>query len=165
VLTLSRERTVFELGPATEPVATINPGERMRLETAWPLGIRMRSLADPRPPRQLPITGPIAVRGAEPGDALRVTIHAIELPDWGKVWTAPWLGVLTPRQFVGSPANGCSRDNSAGASPHVKRLGLRRDPTRSPASWNASNGRGTLRMLHSAPSRDGEAQPPSVPAQ
>jgi amidase len=75
-------------------MATIGQGEEVRIETAWPLGIRMRSLADPRPPRQIAITGPIAVRGAEPGDALRVTIHAIDLPDWGKVWTAPWLGVL-----------------------------------------------------------------------
>jgi len=40
------------------------------------------------------ITGPIAVRGAQPGDALRVTIQRIALPGWGMVWTAPWLGVL-----------------------------------------------------------------------
>lgn len=94
VQVISRQGTVVALGPAPESAITINPGERVRVETSWPLGIRMRTLTDPRPPRHIQMTGPIAVRGAKPGDALRVTIHAIELPDWGKVWTAPWLGVL-----------------------------------------------------------------------
>lgn len=33
-----------------------------------------------------PLTGPVYVEGAEPGDVLKVTLHKIELGDWG--WTA-----------------------------------------------------------------------------
>jgi len=36
------------------------------------------------------LTGPVAVRGAEPGDVLAVTLHEIEVQDWG--WTAVFPG-------------------------------------------------------------------------
>ena len=41
-----------------------------------------------------PLTGPVYVEGAEPGDVLKVTLHEIELQDWG--WTAivPGFGFL-----------------------------------------------------------------------
>jgi acetamidase/formamidase len=41
-----------------------------------------------------PVTGPVYVEGAEPGDVLKVTLHKIELMDWG--WTAivPGFGFL-----------------------------------------------------------------------
>lgn len=41
-----------------------------------------------------PLTGPVYVEGAEPGDVLKVTLHKIELVDWG--WTAiiPGFGFL-----------------------------------------------------------------------
>ena len=37
-----------------------------------------------------PLTGPLEVRGAEPGDALEVEILAYETDDFG--WTAMWPG-------------------------------------------------------------------------
>ncbi len=41
-----------------------------------------------------PLTGPVFVEGAEPGDVLKVTLHKIELGNWG--WTAiiPGFGFL-----------------------------------------------------------------------
>jgi acetamidase/formamidase len=50
-----------------------------------------------------PITGPIAIAGAQPGDVLQVDIQAIETQDWG--WTAniPGFGLLAeeyPDPFV-----------------------------------------------------------------
>lgn len=41
-----------------------------------------------------PLTGPVYVEGAEPGDVLKVTLHEIEMGDWG--WTAivPGFGFL-----------------------------------------------------------------------
>jgi len=41
-----------------------------------------------------PLTGPVFVEGAEPGDVLKVTLHEIEMGDWG--WTAiiPGFGFL-----------------------------------------------------------------------
>jgi len=45
------------------------------------------------------ITGPVFVRGAEPGDVLQVDILSIELTqDWGRVSTIPLLGAL-PGEF------------------------------------------------------------------
>ena len=41
-----------------------------------------------------PLTGPVFVEGAEPGDVLKVTLHQVEMGDWG--WTAivPGFGFL-----------------------------------------------------------------------
>lgn len=41
-----------------------------------------------------PLTGPVFVEGAEPGDILKVTLHKVEMGDWG--WTAiiPGFGFL-----------------------------------------------------------------------
>ncbi|MEX0723338.1 MAG: acetamidase/formamidase family protein [Gracilimonas sp.] len=41
-----------------------------------------------------PLTGPVYVEGAEPGDILKVTLHKVEMGDWG--WTAiiPGFGFL-----------------------------------------------------------------------
>ena len=45
------------------------------------------------------ITGPVAVRGAEPGDCLRVTVEKIELgADWGFCGFRPLVGTL-PEDF------------------------------------------------------------------
>ncbi len=41
-----------------------------------------------------PLTGPIAVEGAEPGDVLKVTLHKIELGDYGWVAVSPGFGWL-----------------------------------------------------------------------
>ncbi len=41
-----------------------------------------------------PLTGPIEVEGAEPGDVLKVTLHEIELGDYGWVSVSPGFGWL-----------------------------------------------------------------------
>jgi acetamidase/formamidase len=41
-----------------------------------------------------PLTGPIAVEGAEPGDVLAVTLLAIEVGDWGWAGVFPGFGFL-----------------------------------------------------------------------
>ena len=41
-----------------------------------------------------PITGPIFVEGAQPGDVLAVTLHKIEVGDWGWVIVSPGFGFL-----------------------------------------------------------------------
>ena len=40
------------------------------------------------------LTGPIAVEGAEPGDVLAVTLHEIEVGDWGFAAIVPGFGFL-----------------------------------------------------------------------
>ena len=46
-----------------------------------------------------PLAGPIAVRGARPGDALAVEVLGFELPDWGWACVIPGLGLLAREEF------------------------------------------------------------------
>ena len=46
-----------------------------------------------------PLAGPIAVRGAKPGDALAVEILGFELPEWGWACIIPGLGLLPREEF------------------------------------------------------------------
>ena len=96
------------------PVATIASGDLVVLECVsggpeqippreGPFAIPPRLLAihDAGVPRLGPhiVTGPVAVRGAEPGDALRVEIERIELgADWGFCGFRPLAGTL-PEDF------------------------------------------------------------------
>ncbi len=41
-----------------------------------------------------PLTGPVYVEGAEPGDVLAVTLHQIEVGSWGWVGISPGFGFL-----------------------------------------------------------------------
>ncbi len=41
-----------------------------------------------------PLTGPVYVEGAQPGDILAVTLHQIEIGDWGWVAVSPGFGLL-----------------------------------------------------------------------
>ncbi len=46
-----------------------------------------------------PLTGPIFVEGAQPGDVLAVTLHEIEVGDWGWTGVFPGFGIL-PGEFA-----------------------------------------------------------------
>jgi acetamidase/formamidase len=41
-----------------------------------------------------PLTGPVYLEGAEPGDILAVTLHEIEIQDWGWLASIPGFGLL-----------------------------------------------------------------------
>jgi len=41
-----------------------------------------------------PLTGPVYVEGAQPGDVLAVTLHEVEVGDWGWVGVFPGFGLL-----------------------------------------------------------------------
>lgn len=78
---------------------TISPGDTVRLSTldaAWcdgrPAGPWPWKRFEPRDPVKDAghcLIGPIAVRGARPGDTLAVRIDAIEPDDWAWTWSAP----------------------------------------------------------------------------
>jgi acetamidase/formamidase len=46
-----------------------------------------------------PLAGPVAVRGARPGDALAIEILGFELPEWGWACIIPGLGLLPREEF------------------------------------------------------------------
>lgn len=93
----------YEFSRHCEPRLTIEPGESVVVESEDALSGQIRTNADRRDrvrmPYSNPVTGPIAVAGAMPGDTLAVTIHEIR-PTLGQCATktdnpnplAEWLG-------------------------------------------------------------------------
>src|SRR5690242_13340899 len=83
------------------PALTIDPGDTVTFSTvdAQDGAIQAPSWATPRPatrdrgtqptiPRGHPLSGPIAIRDAHPGDVLAVEVLEIVPDDWG--WTRTW---------------------------------------------------------------------------
>jgi len=78
-------------GPETVPPAALG--------LALPPALAAIHAADPLRMGPHLVTGPVAVRGAEPGDALRVEVERIELgADWGFCGFRPLAGML-PEDF------------------------------------------------------------------
>ncbi|MGY1691898.1 acetamidase/formamidase family protein [Geodermatophilus sp. SYSU D01105] len=84
-----------------EPLVTVAPGTVVELTTEDCFGGRVRGVDDLPSrvcefPHLNPVTGPIAVEGAEPGDTLAV--HLVEIAparDWAVSSTFPHFGALT----------------------------------------------------------------------
>lgn len=82
------------------PALRVAPGDAVELEVRdagdGQIGPRSTAaaVAGLDPERANPLTGPVFVEGAEPGDALAVTVEGIALSGWG--WTAliPGFGLL-----------------------------------------------------------------------
>ena len=81
-----------------EVVLEIDPGERVLLETydarSGTINSDDDSLEKPHPLGSNPATGPIRVRGAEPGDGLCVTVESIALADRGFLGVKAGAGLL-----------------------------------------------------------------------
>ncbi len=98
---------LYEFSRHLEPRCRIEPGETLYVESEDALSGQIRGPGDRRDklkvPYSNPVAGPIVVAGAQPGDQLAVTIHAIEPRD-GQCATytgAPkqlveWLGADVP---------------------------------------------------------------------
>jgi len=89
---------VYALSADMKPVATAVPRETVIFETCDALGGQVHSeqdvLSELDFDRVNPATGPLAVDGAEPGDALVVRIRRIDTADHGVALTGPGMGVL-----------------------------------------------------------------------
>jgi hypothetical protein len=89
------------LGPDTEPIASVRPGETVAIQTADCFGGRL-TREDQVPSEVLgdaplnPLTGPIWIEGAEPGDTLVVHIVDIQaVGDRAVSCLLPFCGGLT----------------------------------------------------------------------
>jgi acetamidase/formamidase len=71
------------LTPHNPPIASVKPGEAVEIET-WSALTKVTN----------PVTGPVEIEGAEPGDTLSVEIVDIELPDEGTTAIIPGFGAL-----------------------------------------------------------------------
>ena len=98
--TIHSERHHFGWDNANEPVITVAPGDTVEFDTVDASGGQLSpesSVADVLGldfGRVNPVTGPVRVDGAEPGDALKVRIESFTPSGWG--WTAviPGFGLL-----------------------------------------------------------------------
>lgn len=98
---ITRDQLVYAFDAATTPVATIRPGDTITVETYDTSTGRIHKPEDVpafvavRDPRKVnPAAGPIYVEGAEPGDALAVTIEAIRLEPLGFARALKGAGVI-----------------------------------------------------------------------
>ncbi|MBE0512524.1 acetamidase/formamidase family protein [Candidatus Bathyarchaeota archaeon] len=88
-------------GPLNKPVATVKPGEVVEVET-WDCFANLvkpdQTLKDvlesDTPLYDNPVTGPIYIEGAEPGDTLAIEIISISIPDMGVTTVVPGFGGL-----------------------------------------------------------------------
>lgn len=109
------------------PVATIASGDRITIETIngapdrlpkagyaiLPEYAAIHAAVKPRLPGHI-LTGPIAVEGAEPGDALEIEIEYVELrQDWGFNMVRPQAGAL-PDDFHRSQLTHIPLDRAKG---------------------------------------------------
>lgn len=98
MLRIARDKIHYSLDKAHAPVAVIDPGAELLFET-WDartgtIGSERDLLDTPHPDGPNPATGPVFVRGADPGDALAVQILDIALGTRGYTGTRPGQGVL-----------------------------------------------------------------------
>ncbi|MBU4278686.1 MAG: acetamidase/formamidase family protein [Proteobacteria bacterium] len=96
-LTRTEDHIHYIFAASVAPVLTVEPGTGLVVETrdASNGQIRPGLNAPVDRSRLLPVTGPIAVEGAKPGDALAVTIERIDLAPAGHAWIRPGLGILS----------------------------------------------------------------------
>jgi len=91
----------FTYSGSHAPIAEVEPGEALVVHTVDAFSNRINSPADKpsalcRYPEVNPQTGPIAVRGAERGDALRVQLHEVApARDYAVTVLVPHFGMLT----------------------------------------------------------------------
>ena len=98
-LVLSREQRAFAVDPAVPPVAEVEPGALVVFETgdaAYERLSRGETVEAIGLENFNAVTGPVLVRGAEPGDAVRVDVLDVRLTRAWSVWL-PGFGGLGHR--------------------------------------------------------------------
>jgi len=97
---LTKDQTHNKFSATIPPVLTVPSGaviEAMTEEASdeqIKIGSSIDDLTSMKSDLIHPLTGPVYVEGAEPGDILAVTLHKIEIGDWGWVAVVPGFGLL-----------------------------------------------------------------------
>ena len=95
---ISRENVIWAFGPDLEPLVEVEPGAVVRFETNDCFSGQIRTEEDLVTEidfeRVNSATGPVAVRGAEPGDSLVVEILDVSPIEWGVATLIPGFGQL-----------------------------------------------------------------------
>jgi len=98
---LSADQTHNKWSSTIEPVLTVKSGAVIEVQTEEASDQQLDVSSTLEDLKNLsfdpihPLTGPVYVENAEPGDVLKVTLHKVELGNWG--WTAivPGFGFLS----------------------------------------------------------------------
>ncbi|MDQ3875695.1 MAG: acetamidase/formamidase family protein, partial [Actinomycetota bacterium] len=95
---VSRDEVIWAFGPDLEPVLEVEPGATVTLKTNDCFTGQIRSeddlVTDIDLTRVNSATGPVAVRGAEPGDSLVVEILEVRPAEQGVATIIPGFGQL-----------------------------------------------------------------------
>src|SRR5437764_7837800 len=95
---IGREHVIWSFGPALEPVLEVEPGETVVFETNDCFTGQIRSeddlVTEIDMGRINGATGPVAVKGAEPGDSLVAEILDVRPIEWGVATLIPGFGQL-----------------------------------------------------------------------
>ena len=98
---LSRDQVIWSFGPDLQPALEVEPGDVVTFETNDCFSGQIRSEADLVTEidfgRLNSATGPVAVRGAEPGDSLVAEIVDVRPVEWGVATLIPGFGQLDDR--------------------------------------------------------------------
>lgn len=101
MLRITREKITYKFSPDLKPVAEVSPGETIEVETHDCFTGQLESeedlISEIDFSRINPATGPVAVKGAKPGDLLVVDIENIALGDRGFMVTIPGEGAFGSR--------------------------------------------------------------------
>ncbi len=102
---LSRDQVIWSFGPDLQPVLEVEPGDVVTFETNDCFTGQIRSEDDLVTEIDLSringATGPVAVKGAEPGDSLVAEILDVRPIEWGVATLIPGFGQLI--EHVQSP--------------------------------------------------------------
>ncbi|WP_254863492.1 acetamidase/formamidase family protein [Halovivax gelatinilyticus] len=106
--TISHEEgAIYEFTPDLDPVATVEPGAKLTIETRDSLDGAVQSdedVIDTIPDEVNAATGPISIDGATPGDVLAVEIEDARVSeDRGRVITIDGFGLLDGHESIEAP--------------------------------------------------------------
>src|SRR5688572_16694228 len=100
---LERAHHHFGWDNSIPPVLTVDPGATIEFETIDASGGQLSKESTVAELAKLdfagvnPVTGPVFVKGAEPGDALKVSILEMKASGWGWTGNIPGFGLLAER--------------------------------------------------------------------
>ncbi len=98
--TIHGDKCHYGWNRSIEPVVTVSPGSVVEIEAVDAGGGQISSESNLEDVRNIdfgkvnPVTGPVYVEGAEPGDALKVTILSLKPSGWGWSAVIPGFGLL-----------------------------------------------------------------------
>lgn len=97
---VSAERTSREYDAHSESVATVSDGEVFTVEAVSLLNDANRDLPTTYETLKIPVSGPVHIRGVQPGQRVRIDILDIEIANAGAMVTLPGHGLFGDRVGV-----------------------------------------------------------------